>query len=266
MGGIAEALESLHTYFQENFLDFIGFLLTVIGGGFALLQWRASIKTNRANYVEDILNKVMDDAQIQKFQRLADYGTDWYTEDFHRGKSPEIAQIADRTLFTYNYICYLYDTKIINKDELEIFTYYMLALAHDDELTCYFLDLYQYSLFSGRKFPFGHYLSFCEREGCVSRTVRDPRYYYYVLCMESQANGHDFNIAVPEPVRRMRETVGDRLYIETVSRCAHCRCSGGGDCSGGSHRAAHEWLGVTPPCSKFDFVPERWSDPGSAAK
>ena len=74
MGGIAEALESLHTYFQENFLDFIGFLLTVIGGGFALLQWRASIKTNSADYVEKLLSKVMDDEQILEFQRLTDYG------------------------------------------------------------------------------------------------------------------------------------------------------------------------------------------------
>lgn len=266
MNGLTAFLEALREYVSEHFFDVCGFLLTVAGGGFALLQWRASIKNNRAKYVKDLLRGIMDDPQIQKFQGLTDYGTDWYTEAFHRGGDSETARIADRTLFTYNYICYLYDTKVINKNELEIFTYYMLALAHDDELTCYFLDLYQYSLFSGRKFPFGHYLSFCEKHGCVSRSVRDPKFYFYLLCLEAQENGRDTGITVPEDIVSLRRLVGGRLYIETVSRCAHCRHYADGKCGAKADPDAHFWAGMHKECGAFDFDPGRWDRKAECAR
>lgn len=259
MNGMTVFLDAFQKYAADHFFDLVGFVLTAVGGGFALLQWRASIKNNRAEYVKDLLRSIMDDPQIQKFQSLTDYGTDWYTEAFHRGEDSETAQIADRTLFTYNYICYLYDTKVINKNELEIFNYYMLALAHDNELTCYFLDLWQYSFFSGKKFPFGHYLSFCEKNGCVSRSVRDKKYYYYDLAAESLENGHDTGIAMPEEVRALRELVGDRLFIETVSRCEHCRHYVSGACRAKSDVSAHYWVGMNAACSAFDFDPARWN-------
>lgn len=260
MNGLSVFLDALQEYVADHFFDVCGFLLTVAGGGFALLQWRASIKNNRAKYVKDLLRSIMDDPQIQRFQGVTDYGTDWYTEAFHRGGDDGIARDADRTLFTYNYICYLYDTKVINKNELEIFTYYMLALAHDDELTCYFLDLWQYSMFSDRKFPFGHYLSFCEKNGCVSRSVRDKKFYFYDLAAESQENGHDTGIVVPENIRALRAKVGDRLYIETVSRCEHCRHYADGKCTAKSDVSAHYWAGMNAACSAFDFDPARWNN------
>ena len=185
MGFLLFFLNALHEYYKNNFLDVIGFVLTVIGGGFALVQWRDAIKNNRARYVKELLSLIMDDEKIQQFLYISDYGKDWYTKEFHRDETHEIARICDRTLFTYNYICYLYDIKEINQKELEIFTYYMLSLGHDKQLTCYFLDLYQYSIHNGTKFPFDHYLSFCERNGCVSREVRNKDFFFYYLKMQS---------------------------------------------------------------------------------
>ncbi len=260
MGTLSEMLTGLHQYFLDNFLDAIGFLLTVIGGGFALLQWRASIKNNRADYVEKLLSKVMDDEQILEFQRLTDYGKEWYNEEFHRSEDRHIPVIADRTLFTYNYICYLFDTKVINKSELEIFTYYMLALAHDDQLACYFLDLYQYSVSSGRKFPFEHYLTFCENSGCVSRAVREKKYFFYVLCIESQANQHDIEVRVPDEVRALHKLVGYRLYIRSVSRCEHCKCFEDGKCTAKQSVSDHLWLCADNPCPSFDFETSLWTE------
>ncbi len=66
-------LINIHEYFTNNFLDVIGFALTVVGGCFALLQWRESIKNNRAQYVKELLFSVMNDEKITKFLNITDY-------------------------------------------------------------------------------------------------------------------------------------------------------------------------------------------------
>ena len=250
-------------YLESNIFEVIGAILAISGAAIALVQWRLSIKTSRAKYVNDLLFRVLDDEKIQKFQHIADYSDEWYNEDFHRNEKSEIPGICDRTLFTYNYICYLYDNKEINESELEIFKYYFLAIAYEICLKYYFLDLYQYSVYSGKKFPFTHYLKFCKDNNCISEDICDENFYYYLLSMESRENGFDNAVAVPDNMKALIEETKGHLFIENVSRCRNCKHFTNNECTKGLLKGPDKkenHAGSNDSCSQFNFNIDKWQE------
>ena len=250
-------------YLENNIFEVIGAILAISGAAIALIQWRMSIKTSRAKYVNDLLLRVLDDEKIQRFQHIMDYTDTWYDKDFHRNEKSDISVICDRTLFTYNYVCYLYDTKEINDIELEIFKYYLLAIAHEKCLKYYFLDLYQYSIYSGKKFPFTHYLKFCEDNNCINSNIRNENYYYYLLSMESKENGFDNNVSIPENMKTLINETMDHLFIQNVSRCKNCKHYINNDCKKGLLKASDKKdnnTGSDAPCKQFNFNADKWQE------
>ena len=123
----------LASFLLDHIFEIISLLLTIGGGLFALFELRNSVKNNRANYVNDIVHRITDNSDIQSFLNYVEYGNDWYTDKFHHGTDEEraIARKADKTLFNYNYVCYLIDEKIINS-EIESGKAVYQFLAHND--------------------------------------------------------------------------------------------------------------------------------------
>lgn len=256
MVDLSQFLSHLHSYFLSNFFDVIGFVLAAVGGFFGLLQWHSSVRNSRAENVKELLRSIMNDSEIQKFQNLTDYGKEWYTGKFHSHEVNEIAKIADRTLFTYNYICYLYDTRVINKSELKIFNYYMIALAQNKDLLFYMLDLYQYSVHKKGEmpmFPFGHYLKFCIKNKCISKNVKNRNFFYYYLCDESIRNGNGYAHNIPSDIVELIRKTNGHLFIESVSRCEHCCHYSENKCKKGCNKEDHFWAGKDKACGKFEL-------------
>ena len=248
-------------YLENNLFEVIGALLTISGVVIALIQWNMSIRTNRAKYVKDLLVRVLDDPEIQKFQNIFDYSDDWYNEAFHRDPDSDIPKIADRTMFTYNYICYLFDAKEINKNELEIFKYHLLSLAHEDCLEYYFLDLFQHSMLNEKVFPFTHYLKFCEDNNCISKSIRDKEFFFYWMCNESKNNGNDISEQISDDLQSLINKSRNHLFIKTVPLCKYC--SNYDCCQKIKEKNKNEtdeyplWAGVNN-CDMFNFMTDKW--------
>ncbi len=247
----------------DHSIEIVSLLVTVAGGLFALVELRSSVKNNRANYVNDILHRINDSDDIQNFLYYVEYGNDWYTNEFHHG-TPEqrmIARKADKAFFNFNYICYLVHEGIINKQEIKLICYYLYVIAHDDELGSYFLDLYQYTMLYNEQFPFRYYLEFCIKEGCIPETICNKKYFFEIMKYESDRNNGK-PVTCPQDIIDTHMKYGSRLFIESVSRCSHCKYYAGekdGLCKKKELCTDHYWMTRNPPCQEFTFLPERWN-------
>ena len=92
----------------ENILAIVTIIIMVIGGVFALFQWNSSIKIRRAEFLNEIMNKIIFDNdmetifyQIDKFQNQKGK---WFNENFN---DSEFECKVDRFLTYINYIIYL---------------------------------------------------------------------------------------------------------------------------------------------------------------
>ncbi|GHU54611.1 hypothetical protein FACS189414_2560 [Bacteroidia bacterium] len=61
----------------ENYLSLISLLFVLIGGCFALYQWQSSIKTKRAEFINQILEKLRFDKELTKTMYIVDYNQNW---------------------------------------------------------------------------------------------------------------------------------------------------------------------------------------------
>lgn len=106
---------------QVTWIDIAMLIITVIGGGFALLQWTNSNKIRRAEFIDQINGKLRFDDEFAKIMYRFEYGDKWYDDKFHG--SEELERKVDKVLSYLSYICYLKNTKNINEKEFELFIY-----------------------------------------------------------------------------------------------------------------------------------------------
>ncbi|MDE6288694.1 MAG: hypothetical protein K2M00_07930, partial [Muribaculaceae bacterium] len=106
----------------ESFCASILALVVALGGFiFSIFQWRKSIKIRRAEFINQLIEKLRFDKTLSETIYKLEYSCDgWYDSSFHH--SPFELQI-DR-LFSYlDYICYLKDIHNISEVEFKIFRY-----------------------------------------------------------------------------------------------------------------------------------------------
>ncbi|GHT29534.1 hypothetical protein AGMMS49574_06550 [Bacteroidia bacterium] len=126
----------------ENYLSLISLLFVLIGGCFALYQWQSSIKTKRAEFINQILEKLRFDKELTKTMYIVDYDQNWYSNKFHNS---ELEDSIDK-LFSYlDYICYLKHTKNITKTEFQIFQYEIHRVCVSNSTKSYLWNLYHFS-------------------------------------------------------------------------------------------------------------------------
>lgn len=250
-------MDTIESVFEYN-TDLIPLILSVIGGVFALYQWNLSVKNNKAQYVDNLLQKMMDDEEIREFLRMVDYEEEWYKKEFHDvADNPEnrhIPVIADRTLFFMNYLCYINAQKIIRNAELKVFEYYLTTLAQNLQVQSYLLDLYQYSLAEKRKFPFEFFLDYCIKNKFIPKEVKDPLYLRYSLMLEQNAD--DAN--VPEICKIIRNSFGSRSFLYKCPKCKYCKHYSSEVCDVRDNVEEVYWLLSYNPCESFEFDESRW--------
>lgn len=100
----------------ENVISLISVFLVGVGGVLALLQWRSASKVKRAEFVNQMIEKLRLDQDMVNAMGMVDYGTIRYDESFHNGTDGKEAQI-DKLLSYLSIVCFLRTLHVIQKDE-----------------------------------------------------------------------------------------------------------------------------------------------------
>ena len=99
----------------SDIISIVSTILVLGGGLFGYFQWRRNSMLKRADYINDLNEKIRSDSYIKKVIYMFDYDKKWYTADFHESGKRELK--VDKTLSYFSYICYLKSQNIIHKKE-----------------------------------------------------------------------------------------------------------------------------------------------------
>ena len=127
-------------WLSENVIVIITLVGSIIGGIIALIKWNQSIKVRHAEFINQIHEKLRYDEKFVKTMNLIDYGK--FVWPFN---SEEEEITTDALLALLNYICYLYEIKIITRKELDIFEYKLIRTFNNSIIKEYFNFLLNFS-------------------------------------------------------------------------------------------------------------------------
>lgn len=118
------------------FATICGFVITVI-------VWNNNVKTRRADYISDLLDRLHNDPLIKDTVYIFQYDENWYKKEFYFNRDLELK--VDTTLSYLSYICYLQEKKIIRKKEFNLFKSMINHAASNKSTLRYFYNLRHYS-------------------------------------------------------------------------------------------------------------------------
>lgn len=153
-------------------IGFLSFIAALIGGIFAIYQWRKSQTLKRADYVNELTEKIRTDQDIAKTIYIFDYGEQWYSLNFHGNN--KIERPIDRTLAFFSYICYLKKKRIITNNEFAFFRYDVERILMNNQTKDYFYNLYHFSQKMRTPFSFDALFEYGKRIKLYEKEFWDP--------------------------------------------------------------------------------------------
>ena len=139
----------------------VSIILVILGGIFGYYQWRKNILLRRAEYINELTEKIRTDEYIKDVVYMFDYNKKWYYESFHQ--SGELELKVDKTLSYFSYICYLKRQKIITDKEFDFFKYEVERILMNQQVQDYFYNLYHFSKKFKTPFTFKYLFEYGEK-------------------------------------------------------------------------------------------------------
>jgi hypothetical protein len=127
----------------SDIISCVSVLVVIIGGWFAYYQWRKNIFLKRADYINELTEKIRTDEFIKSTIYDIEYNTPWYSKEFHHGGENELR--IDKTLSYFSYICYLKKQRIITNREFHFFKYEIMRILVNPQIQDYFYNLYHFA-------------------------------------------------------------------------------------------------------------------------
>jgi len=128
----------------SDIISIITLSFAASGGLFALIQWYKGNKIRRAEFFNQIIEKLYFNSDIGDAMYYILYNNNWYTKDFHGNK--DIERKVDAFLSYLTYICYLYENKIISKNEFNVFKYELNSICYTNGTKTYLWRHYHHSI------------------------------------------------------------------------------------------------------------------------
>lgn len=141
--------------------------LAALGGLiFVGLEHHQSNKVKRAEFLDDLINRMRGDSDIRGILYVFQYNGFVYNSDFH--EDTELQRKVDKALLYLSYICYLRSRRIIKKREFAFFEIEISQTLRNRGVIDYLFNLYHFEC----------------RVACLDPNSRDGRKqftFYYLL-------------------------------------------------------------------------------------
>ena len=143
----------------DQMISLITLVFAVVGGVFALMQWVNMNKIKRAEFINQIIEKLRFDKEMVETMYMIDYDLTWYNQDFH-GTESELEYKVDKILSYLSYICYLESTGNIKKREFGVFKYELNRTCKSPCVQNYLWNIYHFSIENESLCPFEYLINF----------------------------------------------------------------------------------------------------------
>ena len=174
--------------------DLVGFstlFFGVIGGGFALYQWRKSNVYKRGEIVKNLIEKVRDDEDIATIMDIIDwnkglvYDGTFHIEDEDRAKATftgedELFKKIDKTLSHFSYICYLKHHHTLTDKDMKIFDYEIRRLVDNRNVVNYLYSLFHWSLSLNVSMSFEYLIKYSIKKGYIKKDFQEVHSKHYI--------------------------------------------------------------------------------------
>ena len=146
----------------------------VCGGIFAWFQWRKSNKLKRAEFLDQIIQKLRFDEEFVETIYSIDYETFSYNDKFQTPDNP-VQMKVDKLLSYLDYICYLRENRIIKEKEFSPNRYIITRVCCNEDICCYLWNLYHFSHSFQKDCSFEYLIKYCLKKGLfVPEVFKDP--------------------------------------------------------------------------------------------
>lgn len=164
-----DIIELIRNILVSNELKGISQVSAIIGGLFVFYQWQHNNRLKKADYINELTEKIRTDEMIKETIYMFDYDEDWYSEEFHL--SGDLERKVDKTLSYFSYICYLKSRGVITKKELYFFQYELERILRNQQVQDYFYNLYHFSNKNGVPMTFKYLFEYGEKEKLFSKEM-----------------------------------------------------------------------------------------------
>ncbi len=171
--------------FLSEYADVFTLIFAIIGGFFALKQWRTQIKHKRAEIVKELICKVRDDKDISSIMDIIDWDEGIlydgkfmvnpnYPKDALKGVSDDdLFKKVDKTLSHFSYICYLRSNRALTKKDISVFEYGLRRIADNPHISNYLYSLYHWSKYLGVNCSFYYLIQYSIKKGYLEESFKN---------------------------------------------------------------------------------------------
>ena len=146
-----------------------GIIIALFGAVFGLIQWRESCAIKRCEYNDKLLSELRNNKEFADMRYEFEYDSNWYTEDFHDSENG-LEEKFDNYFLFLNYICFLYNTKRIKKNEFRIFEYLVIQVCNNPDAQKYFKFIFHYSKENNAACSFEEIIKFAIKKKIIKKT------------------------------------------------------------------------------------------------
>ena len=150
----------------NSWIEIFAFAGVLIGGVWALLQWRRSIQDRRSHMLFELLKFYFESRIYDTFTTYIDHPRTHLSEEereFWTGLkfySPEVEQKIDEMLLFFSNVCYQKKKGFLPRNEGTIFRYQLVQILSDSQIRDYMAWLKDYAKES---YPFGELDDYAKR-------------------------------------------------------------------------------------------------------
>ena len=142
----------------------------LVGGLFSFFQWNKQIKLKQTEFLNGVMNSLLDDEDIVEVIYTMEYCDDWYKDDeenkFH-GSGFE--KKIDKTLSHYSYFATLCKRKLIAENDFDFVKYTIERILKNQSTQEYLNFLFDFSIKNSIFFPYTSLIEYGKKRKIIDK-------------------------------------------------------------------------------------------------